>query len=237
MKILKILLLSTSLFIGTLFSFLPALAASITDTGLTVSSSVCTDTLANLTTQGCSSGGGSGTPFIQITSFDNIASGGGINNIGSQNLVNVPYLASKPYSENGTSGSWFYNIPIGMTIGHLMVNCASYNAADVAQEVLNGSINYAPIVSEYTPLNAAGLGGGTVNFYITNATHSVTSNPLLIGSVVLPTSPQAGPYITNVTSVVSSPYTVLSDDVIILNVTSASSATQKLEACMPYIGP
>jgi hypothetical protein len=233
MKILKTLLLSVTLFLSGLTNIS---AASITDTGLTVSSSVCTDTLANLTTQGCSSGGGSGTPFIQITSFDNIASGGGINNIGSQNLVNVPYLASKPYSENGTSGSWFYNIPIGMTIGHLMVNCASYNAADVAQEVLNGSISYAPVVSQYTPLNAAGLGGGTVNFYIINATHSITSNPLLIGSVVLPTSPQAGPYITSASSVVSPSYTILQNDNMVLSVTSVSSAAQTLLQCLPYIG-
>jgi hypothetical protein len=122
--------------------------------------------------------------------------------------------------------------PVGMVIGHIYVIGCTYNSADASAfgPAANGG-------GYYNPLDGHGLGGGTIQFGITNATHS-GSSPLIIGSVVIPDSPQAGPWVTSGASTLSSPYTVLPGDNFVVTVTSVSAtATQFVSCCIPFIGP
>ena len=135
----------------------------------------------------------------------------------------VGSLANAPY--NGTSQFLVGAAPLGMNIGHLNVTGVAYNPVDAAASIGN-----------YTSLDANGLGGATINFAIINGSNSLTS-PLVIGSVVIPTSPTAGPWVTSVSSSVSSPYTILPEDSIVISITSTDTATsQWVSGCVAMIG-
>lgn len=161
------------------------------------------------------SGGGSGSPTYILLSY---------NGNGSMYPLVASAIMNQPYGQ--TNGQPTYGTPpLGMVIGHVAVSCDAYNAADAAA----GNVPYGP-------LDSNGLGGATINFAVTNATYSAAS-PLVLGSVVIPTSPQAGPYVVNGTSTVSSPYTVLGGDSVIIQVTGTSTvATQWLEGCNVEVG-
>ena len=119
-----------------------------------------------------------------------------------------------------------YYVPAGMVIGHINVTCPPFNPVDAA--VGN---------SNYHTLDVNGLGGGTINFGIINGTYSGNS-PLILGSVVIPDSPQAGPWVTSVTSAVSTPYAVLPGDALVLTVPSVSTtATQWVAYPQAFAGP
>ena len=159
-------------------------------------------------------GGGGGTSFVPL-----ITGYGGASFLpGNSTGVPGPLTAAPITNSNQ------YSPALGSVIGHIAVSCASYNATDAA----NG-------YDAYTPLNASGLGGGTINFFINNATYPYTA-PLALGSVVIPTSPQAGPWVTSASTAVGTPYTVLSGDSIIMSVTAVSSAAQKVTNCIPLVG-
>lgn len=123
---------------------------------------------------------------------------------------------------NGTVGL----IPVGTVIGHINVSCADYNSTDATA----GN-------SPYSPLSSTGLGGGTIQFGIADAAHSGTA-PLSLGAVVIPDSPQAGPYAVASTASVGTPYTVLAGDSLVMIVSAVSgTAAQWVSACVPMIGP
>lgn len=157
------------------------------------------------------SGGGSGATFIPLWV--------GLN----QNLTNGQSpLTALAYGAVG----YAYNIPVGFVIGHLNVTCEPYNAADSASSV-----------GPYTPLNSNGLGGGTITFAIVNGTYP-ESAPFTLGSVVIPTSAQTGPYVVSATSTVGTPYTVLANDGLTFEVTAVSgTAAQWVVNCSGFVGP
>lgn len=129
---------------------------------------------------------------------------------------------------NGDSGTYTGPgaLPVGFVIGHVNVTGAAYNTTDATA----GNI-------PYTPLNSDGLGGGTITFGIINATNFFAS-PLVLGTVVLPTSPQGGPWVTSVTSTVSSPYTVLPGDGLVTLTSSVdTTAAQWVSQIQAYVGP
>jgi hypothetical protein len=170
-----------------------------------------------LTTTGAACGGGGGGGGVALTG---VTSGGVIGTflpgIGPAALAVTNWL-----SVSAAVG----DIPVGTTIGHINVSCSAYNSADVTA----GN-------SPYSPLDANGLGGGTIDFGIQNATFSGAA-PFNLGSVVIPDSPQAGPWVTSVTSAVT-PYTVLSGDSLVMTVpTISGTATQWVYDCTPMIGP
>ena len=105
----------------------------------------------------------------------------------------------------------------------------SYNAVDASANASHG-------YGFYNILDSTGLGGATIKFGIANGTYS-TASPLVLGTVVIPTSPQAGPWITSVTSAVGTPYTTLAGDAITLYISAMSSATQKVYDCEGFVGP
>lgn len=166
----------------------------------------------NTTGSACASGGGgSGVGFFPVPSISN-----GLAGIGFQSPI-----VNTGINDHQQAGA----VPIGTVIGHINVTCASYNATDA------GSGN-----GLYSPLDSNGLGGGSINFFIVNAAHPSTA-PLSVGSVVLPTSPQAGPYVTSVTAAVGSPYTVLAGDSMEFSITSVSGvASQWDTSCVPFVG-
>lgn len=169
-----------------------------------------------LTTTGSAcGGGGGGTTLIPLVQMGNGTIG--IPGAGNSSLVNTPY--GGPYQDTPSQA------PIGMVIASLSVSCEPFNAADAAAGF-----------SQYSSLDATGLGGATIGFAITNATNSIVT-PLVIGSVVIPGGPQAGPWVTNATSAVGSPYTVLAGDGVVMNITDTSvTADQWAIACVPMIG-
>lgn len=208
---------STSQFNGTTDVNGSFQADGVTDTTLTPGECVQAGVAGALTSTGsaCSGGGGGSINFIPL--MQQGAGTAGIPNLTNSPLQNLPYGGS---SQNITSSA-----PVGMTIGHLNVACASFNAADA----VSGH-------SQYAPLDANGLGGATVGFGVVNAANSIDT-PLVIGTVVIPDSPQGGPWVTNVSSVVGSPYTVLAGDTLVLGVSGTSvTATQWATACFPMIG-
>jgi hypothetical protein len=213
--------------LGTiLFSVVPSLALSqaynagfgnINDFGLTSGNCVQASTLGLLTTTGsaCGSGGGGSSPLIPA-----VGTSGAL----IQGNTNAPNQGLA-VTTLGYQAESFYSIPIGTTIGHLNVSCESYNAADAA----SGNVNY-------TSLDANGLGGGTIQFGITNGTYSIFT-PFSIGSVIIPTSPQAGPWVTSVTSSAGTPYTILSGDNLVVTVSAIdNTATQWANLCNVFVG-
>jgi len=157
------------------------------------------------------SGGGGGASFFPIM------------------FVGVTFLptplANLSYGNQNNSYQIQEGIPAGMIIGHLNVACAAYNPTDAAASQ-----------NEYSPLDANGLGGATIGVAIVNGSHSVLS-PNVIGSVVIPTSPQGGPWVTTVTSAVGTPYTIQAGDSIVADVTATStSATQWASQCNLNVG-
>jgi|SRR5665213_2171547 len=129
-------------------------------------------------------------------------------------------IASNPFPSSAVAA-----IPTGIILGHMNVSCISYNPADALASI-----------GPYTPLDSSGLGGATITYGITNATFS-RSSPLILGTLVLPTSPQAGPWVTSVNSPIGSPYTILPGDNLTLSVTSVSPAAQVAQGCFAYAGP
>jgi hypothetical protein len=156
-------------------------------------------------------GGSGGSSLISL-----ISDGGTSVPSGAGNISDLPY----------TEGS-LSQAPLGISIGHINVTCSAYTTA-------NASAGYEAY--SYTPLDATGLGGGTINFAITNTTYPISA-PLVLGSVIIPSSPQFGPWITAVTSSVATPYTILPGDNVIMSITDVASTTQTVSGCMPYIGP
>jgi hypothetical protein len=131
-----------------------------------------------------------------------------------------------PMTNTPPSGNDFFVMPAAGILGHLRVTCQVYNPTDAA--VLGQS--------NYTSLNSAGLGGGTVTIGITNGTYSVLT-PLVLGSVVMPTSPQAGPWVTSVTATVGTPYAVLPNDNLTWSISAVDgSAAQWDYGCLLYVG-
>jgi len=136
-------------------------------------------------------------------------------------------VGNGPLSPDGPyNGNQLFVVPVGITIGHINVACNAFNAADAAAFPGN----------PYSTLAADGLGGGTIDFGIVNATHSGTA-PLNLGSVIIPTSPQAGPWVTSVTSAVGSPYTTQAGDGIVAIISAADATAQVVSACVPQVGP
>lgn len=178
---------------------------------------------------------GSDTPIFNLSCIGNLgiagayspASGGSTSYIrlydalgptgqGDAPLSNVTY--PQPYNHPGL-------IPKGMSIGHLSVVCLPYNTTDTG-----GSNTW------YNPLDSTGLGGGTINFAVASSTYPITA-PHVIGSVVLPSSPQGGPWVSAVTTALGSPYIVGQSDSIVTSVTSTSTtASQTLYSCTPFVG-
>jgi len=115
-------------------------------------------------------------------------------------------------------------LPLGAVISEINISCQDFNATDAAA----GN-------SVYTPLSAAGLGGATFSFGIANGTFS-GSAPFNLGSVVIPDSPQGGPWVTHSTSSIT-PYTVLAGDSLVVLVTAVSgTTTQWVGNCEVFIG-
>ena len=134
---------------------------------------------------------------------------------GGGSLANTTYVCCSRFS----------TAPLGMTIGHLNVSCAAYNAADAATGL-----------GAYKALSAAGLGGATIHFGVANAANSALT-PLNLGQVVIPTSPQAGPWVTAATGTVATPYTVAPGDMMVVTVSNTdTTTTQWASACVPYVG-
>jgi hypothetical protein len=181
----------------------------------------CVQTTTNGTLTSASSACATSTPAVQLAevSFSD-SSGDALGNYLPS--INGGQLVATTW--NGTTHSYGM-IPVGTSIGHLNVSCAAFNAADAAA----GN-------STYASLDINGLGGGTISFGIINSANPGTA-PLSLGSVVIPQSPQAGPWVTSVTSSVS-PYSVLAGDSLQVLVSSVSgTATQWAAACIPMIGP
>jgi hypothetical protein len=110
--------------------------------------------------------------------------------------------------------------PVGNTIHNLNVTCSAFNATDAGG------------TSNYNPLDANGLGGYTTDIAVVNASFSVSA-PHLIGSVIIPTSPQAGPWVTSVTTAVT-PYNMLAGDSLTFRISSPDAiATQWVAQCSP----
>lgn len=152
---------------------------------------------------------GSGANLVPLST----ANSPGIPGIGSGHLLNKAYTG---FTMTG---------PLGMTVGHISVECASYNPTDAGGN------------SQYNALTSTGLGGATVNFGIVNGTHSGTA-PLALGSVVMPDSPQAGPWVTSVTTAVATPYTILAGDAFAVTVTNTSVGPLQWDTnCIPMVGP
>lgn len=127
---------------------------------------------------------------------------------------------------NSTTYSGPGALPVGFVIGHINVTGAAYNTTDATAGNL-----------PYTALNSDGLGGGTITFGIVNATNFFAS-PLVLGTVVLPTSPQGGPWVTSVTTTLGSPYTVLpGDGLVTLTNAVDGTAAQWVAQIQAYVGP
>lgn len=136
---------------------------------------------------------------------------------------NFGLSSTSTYLVNSTNG-YRSVLPVGFSIGHAAITCATYNAADATAG--NGP---------YNPLDASGLGGGTVSLAITNTSFPMTA-PNVIGTIVLPTSPQAGPYVSSV-SVATTAYTLGANDNLLFAVTSVSASTNPLSMCAITAGP
>lgn len=181
---------------------------ALTASGLTSGQCVQAGTGGVLTTTGSACASGGGSQFYTLT-------GGGAQ-------IGLPGIGGGKLSNQSYTGSQLF-APIGFTVGHLFVSCAAYNASDAGGN------------SPYNPLDSSGLGGATVHFGITNGTYTGES-PLNLGTVVIPTSPQAGPWVTSVVASSSISYTVAAGDGFVVTVSSASTNAQTAIACTPGVG-
>ena len=139
-------------------------------------------------------------------------------------LVNITNGAA-PLSAMSFTGSGL-PIPVGYSIGHVDISCAEYNPTDATSGA-------SP---QYNPLDANGLGGATASLGIISSSFLIAS-PNVIGTFVIPTSPQAGPWVTNYAYTMGTPYTILPDDNVVFRVSAVSSNAQKYINCNLYITP
>lgn len=176
---------------------------------------------------------GASTPIFNLSCTGNVGVGGAYSpSVGGS----TSYFPMNPtvYLANVGSGSVndqpFYYTPTsfsvaGFTIGHIAVSCGVYNEADA----ISGQ-------SPYNALDSTGLGGTTFTFGVINSTHSVNS-PLILGQVVIPTSPQHGPFVTSGSAAVVTPYTVTPNTSLTLSMSGTDmSAAQQISQCVPLIG-
>lgn len=188
-------------------TFTGALSAlSLTATGLTSGQCVQTTSGGLLTTTGSACSGGGGGSSV----YYDLSSQFGLSS------------TAPPFT---TQSSYFRHIANTTVINHLSVSCLPYNNTDAN----NGQ-------SDYTPVDATGLGGGTITFGVANSTVTAAS-PTVVGSVTIADSPQGGPYVNSGTSTLGSPLTLNPNDNIFAYVTAITgTASQSLISCSASIG-
>jgi len=146
---------------------------------------------------------------------------------GSGGLTLVGGLsASNPFVVNSFNGN-YTAAPVGLVIGHINETCQPYNPVDAAA-------SHSP----YPLLDSNGLRGATISIGIANGTFP-GSAPFPLGTVVIPDSPQLGPWVTSVTSAIAIPYMVQAGDGIIqtITVTGNPLAVVSPTNCLTFIGP
>jgi hypothetical protein len=102
---------------------------------------------------------------------------------------------------NGSTG--FAGIPIG----GFSVECQPYNA------------NFIGVGGYQYTTETNGIAGGTITF----SEYKPTGAAVVIGTLVLPTSPHGGPYVNTATSVLANPYTPTSGSIIGAQVTTLNT--------------
>jgi hypothetical protein len=105
----------------------------------------------------------------------------------------------------------------GNTLKGFTVSCTPYNAND----------------SIYNTLDATGITGGVYTFYDYSPTFTVPPGTV-IGTVTIPTAPEAGPYVNSVTTTLGTPYTLPAGDQLVFNITGTSNGNQTWIGCQAY---
>lgn len=135
-----------------------------------------------------------------------------------------PGIGQAPLANHAYTYGQSYIYP-GFVIGHIAVSCANYTLTDATANN-----------STYATLGAGGLGGSTVTFAVVDNSNFFAS-PLVLGTVVIPSSPQAGPWVTSGVSTVATPYTVTTNTSILTQITATNTgAGTVVKSCVPTVG-